>query len=295
MMLDRTKILIPLLLSGFLAFTVQSLAGPVVEEEARESENNSEAQRFISLAPHLTEVLFAVGAGDEVVGVVSYSDFPLEALDIPRIGSYDKINYELILAMQPTLVFGWDSGNGEDTLARLRELNIPVYSHEPKSFEDVGESLRLIGEMTGHAEEGRLASDEYLARLEALRQAYENRDPIRVYYQIWNEPQMTVNGTHLISKVIELCGGVNVFADAIPLVPKIGIESVLLKNPQVIIAAGMGEERPEWLDDWAEWPAIEAAKNGHLFSVNPDYMHRHGPRILDGAEQLCSYLDDARE
>lgn len=274
------------ILACMLAFGLMMFANSAVAE--------SSPQRIISLAPHITELLYEVGAGQEIVGAVSYSDYPEEARDIPRIGSYDKINYEAILAMQPTLVIAWNSGNGEDSIARLRELGLRVHSHELKTLEDVAESLIVIGELTGHAEQGQRASAVFLDRLARLRAQYSDLDKVSIYYQLWNEPQMTVNGTHLISDVIRLCGGTNIFADAITLVPKISIESVLTRAPEVIVATGMADERPEWLDDWYAWSSIPAVKNEQLYHIHPDLLHRHSPRILDGAEQLCAALDKAR-
>ncbi len=150
-------------------------------------------QRLISLAPHITELLFAIGAGDEIVGVVSYSDFPEQAKDIPRIGSYDKINYEAVMAKNPTLVVGWNSGNGKESISRLQELGINVYSHELRTLEDVAESLVNLGKLTGHDREGEEQSEQFLNRLQNLRYQYSALKPVKLYYQLWNEPQMTVN------------------------------------------------------------------------------------------------------
>jgi iron complex transport system substrate-binding protein len=252
------------------------------------------AERIISLAPHITEILYAVGAGDEIVGAVDYSDYPAAALDIPRIGSSDRINYEAIVALDPTLIFGWESGNGIESLNRLRELGLTVYSHNPETLGDVADSLKLFAELTGHSDMGEQQFRLFNERWQRLEQKYRHSKPLTVYYQIWNEPQMTVNGDHLISDVIELCGGVNPFADALPLIPRIGVESVIQADPEVIIAAGMAGERPVWLDDWNQWPSMVAVANERLFFVHPDLMHRHSPRILEGAEQVCQILDRAR-
>jgi len=250
--------------------------------------------RIISLAPHITELLFAVGAGDQVVGVVSFSDYPEAAKSLPQIGSYNKMNYEAILASEPTLVLGWDSGNGEDSLARLRELGLNVYSHELKTLEDVAKSLQVIGELTGHKAQGVQQSKLFLEKLAVLKAKYSGQSPVSVYYQLWNEPQMTVNDEHLISDVIALCGGDNIFADAIPLVPKVSVETVLRRNPELIVATGMAGERPEWLDDWRRWSSISAVEHNHLYHIHPDLLHRHSPRILDGAALLCEYLARVR-
>lgn len=253
------------------------------------------AQRIVSLAPHITEILYAAGAGEQLVGAVSYSDYPEAAKDIPRVGSYNKISYESVVALNPDLVIVWKSGNGEEVAQRLASLGFNVYVGEPRTLEDVAQSLRDFGRLSGHDQQGDIAADQFLAKLEALRSTYSQQQQIGVYYQIWNEPMMTMNGEHLISDVIRLCGGRNVFADALPLVPRISVESVVRANPQVIIASGMGQARPEWLDDWRDWSAIDAVHNEQLYFIPPELLQRHTPRIIQGAEQMCEFLAQARD
>lgn len=251
-------------------------------------------QRIVSLAPHITEILFAVGAGSEIVGVVEYSDFPEAAKQIQTIGNSERINYEQILALRPTLVVAWQSGNGEEGIARMRELGLNVFSYEPQTMEDVAESLRVIGELSGHSQQGEEQADLFMQRLDQLKLSYSNVEKIRVFYQLGDEPHMTLNGEHLVSDVIELCGGENIFANAIPLVPRISVESVVRLNPAVIIGPSKAQELPDWLSNWRQWPSIQAAQKNSLFSVDPDFMHRHSPRILDGAEQICGILEKVR-
>ena len=251
-------------------------------------------ERIISLAPHITELLFSVGAGSEVVGVMSYSNYPEAAKSIPVIGSHDKLNYEQIIALQPTLAIGWEGGNSSDAMDRLRDLGIRVESHAPHTLEDVGESLRWIGEISGHNREGEAAAQDYFKRLEELRETQLSQSRLSVYYQIWHEPQMTVNGDHLITDVIQMCGGNNIFSDAIPLVPKVSMESILQRNPEVIVMAGIPGEQPERIGRWQRWTTLAAIQKGNLFEVHPDLLHRHSSRILDGAEALCSALDIAK-
>ena len=251
-------------------------------------------ERIISLAPHITELLFSVGAGNEVVGVMSFSNYPEAANSIPIIGSHDKLNYEQIISLQPTLAVGWQGGNSSDAMDRLRDLGIRVESYAPHTLEDVGESLRWIGEISGHKEEGEAAAQNYFNRLEALREMHLSHPGISVYYQIWHEPQMTVNGQHLITDVIQMCGGRNIFSDAIPLVPKVSMESILQRNPEVIVMAGVPGEQPERINRWQRWTALDAVQKDNLFVVHPDLLHRHSARILDGAEALCSALDIAK-
>jgi iron complex transport system substrate-binding protein len=253
------------------------------------------ATRVISLAPHITEVVYAAGAGEQLVGAVSYSDYPEAARAIPRVGSYDSVSYETLLTLKPDLVLAWHEGNGEDVVTRLQSLGLNVYVGEPRALEDVAESLRVIGVLTGNEQVADAAASRFMQQLHALRETYSAREPVTVYYQIWNEPLLTLNGDHLISDVVRLCGGRNVFADAMPLVSRISVESVLRANPQVIIASGMDKARPEWLDDWREWSAMTAVKNDQLYFIPPDILQRHTPRIIEGATLMCEKLQQARE
>jgi len=252
------------------------------------------ATRIISLAPHLTETIFAAGAGDRLVGTVSYSDFPEAAKAGPRVGSYDTVSFETVLAMEPDLVFAWASGGGGETIARLEELGLMVYAEDPRKLDDVARSLRAVGQLTGNVEQAERSAVRFEDTLARLRTEYSERTVLTVYYQIWDEPLLTLNGEHIISDVVRLCGGRNVFAHAIPLVSRISVEAVLDVDPQVIVASGMDEARPEWLDRWRQWRALSAVSNGQLYFVPPDLLQRHTPRIVQGAEMLCEQMDKAR-
>jgi iron complex transport system substrate-binding protein len=253
------------------------------------------ATRVVSLAPHITEVVFAAGAGDLLVGAVSYSDYPEAAKAIPRVGSSDTVSYEVLLALNPDLVLAWRGGNGEAVVARLEALGVNVYVGEPSTLEDVAASLRVVGKLTGNEATADAAAAAFTARLSDLEATYSSRQPVSVYYQIWDEPLLTLNGDHLISDVIRLCGGRNVFADALPLVSRISTESVIRADPQVIIASGMDQARPEWLDDWRPWDSMTAVRNNQLYFVPPDILQRHTPRIIEGADMVCRKLQLARE
>jgi iron complex transport system substrate-binding protein len=253
------------------------------------------AKRVVSLAPHITEVVFAAGAGEQLVGAVSYSDYPEAAKEIPRVGSYDTVSYETLVALKPDLVLAWHEGNGEEVIARLESLGLKVYVSEPRQLEDVADSLRAVGQLTGNEETAEVAALKFSQRLAQLRNTYSGEKEVSVYYQIWDEPLLTLNGDHLISDVVRLCGGRNVFADAVTLVTRISVESVIRADPQVIIASGMDKARPEWLDDWREWSSMTAVENNQLYFVPPDVLQRHTPRITEGASLLCEALQKARE
>jgi iron complex transport system substrate-binding protein len=274
-----------------------AVAGEIQVEDAlgRKLVLPQPATRVVSLAPHLTEVVFAAGAGDQLVGAVAYSDYPEAAQAVPRVGSYDNVSVESLVALNPDLVLAWYSGNGPEVIKRAEALGLAVYVFESKTMESVAESLRVVGTLTGNEATAQAAADAFMQQLSHLRDTYSTRQEISMYYQIWDEPLMTLNGDHLISDVVKLCGGRNVFADSPVLVSRISVESVIRADPQVIIASGMGEARPEWLDDWRKWTSMTAVKNKQLYFVPPDVLQRHTPRIIEGATLMCEKLQLARE
>lgn len=266
----------------------------IVDDTGRTVTLSAPAQRIISLAPHVTEVLFAAGAGDRLVGAVDYSDYPEAARSIPRIGGYSNVDLEAIVALRPDLIIGWASGNRNAHLDKLEALGIPVYLNESRSLEGVAHSIEQFGRLAGTEAAADEASGAFRARWQALETEYAHRPTVRMFYQIWSNPLMTINGQHLISSVIRLCGGENIFADLDLIAPRIDREAVLVRAPEVIVASGMGESRPEWLDAWRNWKGLPAADKDNLFFIPPDILQRQTPRILDGAESLCKALELAR-
>ncbi len=277
--------------------TMMTSAGAITVTDARgvRVTLDNPAERIIALAPHIVENLYSAGAGDKIIGVVSYSDYPPPAQQLPQVGSFMAINREQILAMGPDLVIGWLSGNGAETARQLEELGLTVYMDEPRSLEDVAASIRDLGELAGTQRVSEAVIDTYLADMAALETKYRQARPVTVLYQIWHDPLQTLNDEHLVGDVIRLCGGRNLYADAATLAPKINMESVLARNPEVIVASGSGEERPPWLDEWRQYQELQAVKYNNLFAVNPDWLQRHTLRILLGAEQLCQQLESARQ
>jgi iron complex transport system substrate-binding protein len=270
-----------------LAITVQDFAG-------REVTLKQPARRIVALAPDIVENLFSAGAGDRLVGAVSYSNYPQQAKAIPEVGTYNAFSLEKILALQPDLVVMWGSGNGMHTLSKLEALRIPIYVSELRKLSDVPESIRRLGELAGTDTVAEPEARRIESEIESLHKRYSGRRSLGVFYQIWNEPLQTVNREHLISEVIALCGGHNVFGDASALAPRISIESVLLRDPDAIVASGMGEARPEWLDQWRAYPSLKAVAGDALFFINPDHLQRPTARILLGAQRLCQQLDQVR-
>ena len=253
------------------------------------------AQRIISLSPGITELVFAAGGGDKLIGAVSYSDYPQQAKKIPRIGSYDALDIEQILALQPDLVIAWQSGNPEHQIRQLKSLGLKVYITEPENFSSIPETLRKLGPLMGSDKKAETSARQFEQKFNELKRQYQSsqsRPTVRTFIQIWNNPLMSVNGQHLISKVIEFCGGSNVFAKSRNLTSTPSIEAILAKDPQVIIATGMADSSRQWLKRWQQWPFLSAVKNKRLYAANPDHLVRHTPRILSGIEEVCELIQN---
>ena len=253
------------------------------------------AQRIVALAPHIVENIFSAGAGHSIVGTVAYADYPEAAKSIPRVGNIQGFSIEAIVALEPDLVIVWRSGHSNNVTQQLMDLGLTVYVDEPRVLEDVAKAIRDVGVLTAHQKESDVVAGQFLEKLQGLRQQYTQQQPVSVLYQVWDKPLQTLNGQHIISDVIRLCGGRNSFADAVVIAPKISVESVLERNPDVIVASGMGEERPDWLDAWLQWTSLSAVQNQHLFFIPPDLIQRHTVRMLQGAQQLCEQLTRVRK
>lgn len=248
------------------------------------------AARIISLAPHATELLFAAGAGARVVGVSAYSNFPAEASRLPSVGDAMRADMERIIALKPDLIVGWKSGNNPAQLERLRALGLPVFDSEPRQFDDIASSLERLGALAGTVE-GRAAAARFRADLRALRERYSARKPVRVFYQIWPSPLMTLNDAHIVSEAIRLCGGVNLFGKLAPLVPTVSREAVLKAAPEAIFVS---DEDAQAFGRWRGYGNLTAVRNDSLFRIDGGVMNRAGPRMLGATALLCEQIEAAR-
>ena len=278
-----------------LTFSPAAQADLVFKDDTgQEVRLKAPAKRIITLAPHAAESLYAAGAGDKLVGTVDYSDYPPAAQKVPRVGGYSRIDLEAVAALKPDLVIAWESGNSMIQVDKLKSLGLAVYVFQPNQMEEIAGQLERLGQLAGSEATAHAVAEQFRQRLEKLRAANAGKPKVRVFYQIWKAPLMTVGGPQIISDAIRLCSGENVFGQLKQMAPTVDVEAVLAANPEAIIATGMGDARPEWLHDWDQWTQITAVKRGNMFHINPDIMQRHTPRILDGAEQLCVHLDVAR-
>lgn len=269
----------------------------VTDDAGRRVELAEPAKRIVALAPHVVENLFSAGAGSVVVGAVEYSDYPPEAKSIPRVGGYGSHSVEAIVALKPDLVVAWAQAGAEKLAAQLAPMNVKVYVSDPRSLADIAKSIRHFGKLAGTEFIAEAEAERFLTQLDSLEYSFGQVGELRlsVFYQVWHEPLQTLNDQHVISEVIRLCGGANSFGDAKVVAPKLSIESVISRNPDVIVASGMSEARPDWLDNWKAWPLLKAVKNEHLYFVPPDIIQRNTVRILDGAKLFCEHLASARK
>lgn len=250
------------------------------------------ATRVVSLSPGTTELVFAAGGGEKLRGVVSYSDYPAGAKQLPQVGSYNAIDIEKIVALKPDLIVGWESGNPPLQISKLKSLGLNVYLSEPREFSDIPATLKRLGALLGSEAVANKTALEFEQNLARLESKYSEANLIRksVYIQIWNQPLMSINGTHLISRIVEFCGGDNIFHNVKQLTLSIDVETILEKNPDAIIASRQGDLGHQWLSRWKEWKFIAAVKNDALYAANPDHLVRHTPRIIQGIEQVCGFL-----
>ena len=251
------------------------------------------AQRVVSLSPGATELLFSAGAGDRVVAVSAWSDYPAEAADLPQVGDSNRLDLEAIVSLAPDLVVAWVDGNSRSQLERLSDLGIHVFWLAPRTFDDIAAAVSDLALLTGLLDLGNERAEAFRADMAALESQYADARPVKVFYQIWEQPLMTVNREELISKAISLCGGVNVFGELPRLVPRISREAVLEANPEAIITAGSSDDS-QWLEGWREFPGLAAVAADNLFLEPPDLLARPTLRMADGARHLCQTLEQAR-
>jgi len=258
---------------------------------------NRPASRIITLAPHLTELVFSAGAGNRLVGVVEYSDFPAAALELPRIGDAFRLDHEAIVGLDPDLVLAWESGTSREVIDRLEQLGHRVVVLEAESLERVADSLRAIGRLAGTERYAEAAATAFEGSLDEIRAAAAGRAPVSVFYQVSVQPLFTISRRHVIGEAIELCGGYNVFGELLELSPSISPEAVIDAAPEAIIAGRYSAEHSSMANQltvWRQWTSIPAVRDGNLFFVDANLMHRSSVRILDGVRELCERISTVR-
>lgn len=251
------------------------------------------ASRVVTLAPNLTELVFAAGAGQSLVGASAYSDYPPEALDLPLTGDAFMVDHEQLALLQPDLLLVWQSGTPAHVVDELRGMGYRVESIRTRGLEDIAAALLRIGELTGHGDAAATVAKVYQSQLQALRDEFSGAEPLSVFYQISSRPLYTVNGEHYVSELIELCGGRNVFVGLSDLAPTIDVEAVIDLDPEVMLAST--DAGDDAFAEWSRWPHIAANRYGNHFLLPADEVGRATPRVIVAGEALCAALQTARE
>jgi len=281
----------------FVAYllTAQAMAVISVQDDAGSTVVLPQpAKRVVSLAPHVTELLFAAGGGDRIVGTVEWSDYPPEALNIARVGDHNRIDIERMLSLKPDLLVVWLHGSAARQIEPLRQLGIPFFYSDPNKLDDISGTLLRLGQLMGTETQAQKVAAEVRRQLSQLAAKYRDRPLVRVFYQVWDQPMYTLNGKGIVSDAIRLCGGENVFAKLPLKAPVVNVEAVLAENPEVIISGDRRNKTASGLDIWKPYTTMLAVRRGNLFTVDADQMNRASPRTIIAATDLCEKLEQAR-
>jgi iron complex transport system substrate-binding protein len=266
----------------------------VVDDSGKQVVLARPAQRVISMAPHVTELLFAAGGGARIVGAMNYSDYPDAARRIPLVGSNSQIDLERVIALKPDLLIVWQSGNTARQIEQLHSLGIPVFHSEPRSFAAVESSILRFGRLLGTDGVAHTAAAQFRAQVDGLRQRYASRPPVTVFYQAWDNPLFTLNGEQIASDAIRVCGGRNIFAGLKTIAPQVSIEAVVQADPDAIVGGKLYTAQDRGLSIWQPYRGLKAVRRNNLITLDEELLTRPGPRIVDGAAALCARLDEVR-
>ena len=250
------------------------------------------ATRIVALSPHSVELLYAIGAGDSIIATTDYADYPESAKKIPSIGGYYGIQIERVIELNPDLVVVWRSGNKLEDITHLESLGFKIFNSDPKSLDDVATEIEQLGVLTGKVEQAESVAKKYRQELQLIREQHSKKQPVKVFYQLWSTPLMTVAKGSWIQHIISACNGDNVFYTAASEYPQISIENVLLTQAEVILQSQ--DEGNVLGIDWSKWPELPAVKNNHIYQFDADLLHRATPRAIQGVQAVCQALDKVR-
>lgn len=251
-------------------------------------------ERIISLAPHITELLYDIGAGEQLVAVSDFSNYPEAAQALPSVANYAHIQLEAVLALQPDLVIAWRTGNPQSDLARLKQMGVRVFYSDPLQLDDIASELRSLGAITGNEQLAEQRAAAYEQALATLRQQYQQLTPVRVFFAMSQQPLSTVASAAWPQLMLEVCAGENPFAVNSADYPQLGPEQLLLANPELIIQPSVGAQaiRPE---QWQQYSSLIAVQKQQFLAVDADLMYRFTRRSLDGIQALCEGIDQVRQ
>ena len=283
---------------AFLLFILISLLAcePVADSNGPDKTPSHKSQhglRVVTLAPHLAELVFTAGAGDFLVGVSAYSDYPDEVAALPVIGDAFVVDQEQLALLKPDMLLAWQSGTPQHIVGELSKRGYRVEVIKTRRLEDIAVALEKIGELTGRSVAAAQAAAEFRQGLHTLGDRFSAAEPVRVFYQIQKRPIYTINGDHYVSELIGLCGGRNVFFDLIGLAPLVAVEAVLQRNPEILLVSSDSEA--DALKEWDRWPDLAANRYGNRYVMPANEIGRPTPRLLLAGEALCHALQQGRD
>ncbi|WP_435865536.1 vitamin B12 ABC transporter substrate-binding protein BtuF [Vibrio aestuarianus] len=253
----------------------------------------AQVERIISLAPHATELAFAAGLGDKLVAVSEYSDYPPQAKKLEKVANYQGINLERILKLQPDLVIVWPSGNPAKEIAKLKQLGLTIYSTETKTLEDIATNIEQLSQYADNPQIGKNAAHNFRQSLAIFKQRYHTSSKVRYFYQLSEKPIITLAQDSWPSEVFRFCGGENIFADSPSPYPQVGIEQVLLANPDAIFTSEHAIKNGHM---WSKWQQqLFAVQHDFVWSLTSDWLNRPTPRTLNAIEEVCDHFAHIRQ
>ncbi len=272
-----------------------SAAITVLDDDGRKVTLQKPALRVIAMAPHATELVYAAGGADRIIAAVDYSDYPEAAKSLPRVGSNRQIDMERVAALKPDLIVIWLHGSSERQIEQIRTLGIPMFHSEPKKLAEIPGSLTRIGKLMGTEKVADAAAADLSKQLASLAARYAGRPPVRMFYQVWDKPLHTLNGGHIVSDAVRLCGGENIYAGMKVTAPIVNVESVLGEDPEAIVSSGERSKEDGGVAVWKPYTSMTAVRRDNLFRIDGNLLNRAGPRMIAGAAILCEKLELARQ
>ncbi len=282
-------------IGGFTAFCITASAAASIslkDDLGRTVELKQPAQRIVTLAPFLTELVYSAGAGDRVVGVSAYSDYPAEAAKLPRVSSAAGFSLEAIAALEPDLVVVWRDSARREEIERIAAFGAAVFVADARTLEDVPRVLRAVATLAGRDVEPVIAA--YEGKLAKLRREHAGERRVGALLEIWHRPLTTIAGRHFMNEALGICGARNLFEDLEGVAPVVSMEEVYKRNPEIIVSASSAVSEEEFHAQWREHPTLSAVRTGRLVFVEPDRIQRLTARTPDGIAALCAAIERVR-
>ncbi|HCX04590.1 MAG TPA: cobalamin-binding protein [Clostridiales bacterium] len=260
----------------------------ITDGYGREIEIEKPAEKIISLAPSMTETIFALGAGDRLVGVTTYCNYPEEAKEIDQVGDFEGPNLESVIEKNPDVVVAL--AMGDDEKSKLEDAGITVFLQDPQNLGEVFDNIKKIGTILGLQEEAESLTSNMNAKKDSIVETVSNYDSKKVFYEVWSEPLMTAGPGSILDEMINLSNGENIAYDAESLYPEYSLELLIERNPEVYLTADDGFKTVEDIKNREGYENITAIKENNIYMLHPDIVSRTGPRIIEGLEMIAQAI-----